>query len=154
MQIWSVRNKKPRKTWRLEPQTWRFSKYVPKRQIIFVTVFFTLLVGGLCCTLLLLFRQWWKDSLSLSTFMGWRVANCECYKAFTKTLEHLCFSGIRLELDSAFPQKLDWNNSSIISRLRFLPELSGNFKIFLICFLEQSCTRKSYIHINVFSFLP
>ena len=113
----------------------------PKRQIIFVTVFFTLLVGGLCCTLLLLFWQWWKDSLSLSTFMGWRVANWECYKVFTQTLANLCFSGIRLEFDSAFPPKLDWNNWSIISRPRFLPESSGNFK-FSDLFLRATTYRK------------
>ena len=128
--VFETKNLEKPGDWNLKPGDFQnMYQRKPKRQIIFVTVFFTLLVGGLCCTLLLFFRQWWKDSLSLSTFMGWRVANCECYKAFTKTLENLCFSGIRLELDSAFPPKLDWNNSSF-SRLRFLPESSGNFKIF------------------------
>ena len=98
-------------------------------------------IGGLCCTLLLLFWQWWKDSLLLSTFMGWRGANWECYKAFTQTLANLCFSGIRLEFDSAFPQKLDWNNWSIISRPRFLPESSGNFT-FSDLFLRATMYRK------------
>lgn len=81
--------------------------------------------------------------------MGWRVANWECYKAFTKTLANLCFSGIRLELDSAFAPKLDWNNSSIISRLRFLPESSGNFKIFWFV-SESNHVPESHTYIWMF----
>ena len=32
-----------------------------------------------------------------------------CIRAFSPTLVNLCFTGMRLELDSGFPPKLDWH---------------------------------------------
>jgi len=50
---------KSRKTWRLGPQTWRFSKYVSnnKKSIICLRVFLFYLFSAPCCTLWQLFWQ-------------------------------------------------------------------------------------------------
>ena len=69
---------KSRKTWRLGPQTWRFSKYVSnnKKSIICLRVFLFYLFSAPCCTLWQLF--WLTLTLT------------------PETLAHQCFTGMRL----------------------------------------------------------
>ena len=62
----------------------------------------------------------------------WTASSQEyAVRAFPHTLAKLCFRGMRLELDSGFPQKLFVRYEEGFCEItRFLPELSGNFKIF------------------------
>ena len=153
----------------------------PKTQVIFVMVFFTLLVVSVvlpCCPLgsnerILFYYPGRQDGEQSSEY---------AIRAFPHTLANLCFMGMRLDLDSGFPQKLLFRYEdgfwvflgvaeTIVGQLlccgvgivqclfnllyyvigvrntkkppgffeitRFLPELSGNFKIFLFTVIHR-----------------
>lgn len=81
----------------------------PKRQNIFVVVFFTQCKWSLLYSLVLAAARRFCFTIQID-----RTASGEV-RAFPQTLANLHFTGMRLELASSFPPKLDWYNSSIMN---------------------------------------
>ena len=91
--------KKPRKTWRLGPQTWRFPKYC-KMKIKMVDFLFQGILYLICATYCILLPHFLKSvSVSLST----RGASSFSRDLSTPILTY-GFTGMRSELYPAFPQ--------------------------------------------------
>ena len=110
MQIWSVWKKAPKNLEIGTSNLENICQIKPKRLNIFIChgIFYPL--SGLCCTLLLLFwqqRRRFCFTLQVDRTAGGKV------RAFPQTLLNLHFTGMRFKLDSGFPPKLDWYNSSI-----------------------------------------
>ena len=81
----------------------------PKTQIICVMVYSVYPFNGLCLVALLALVR--RFCFTISKLRRRRVAKWVCYMGFpTGLIANLRFMGMRLELDSGFPWKLDWYN--------------------------------------------
>ena len=132
MQIWSVSKNTP-KTWRVGPQPGDFEimcQIKPKRQIIFVLVFFALVVVSVllsCCS----FGR--NEKILFYSSIGRRVAK---WIGFSTDLSEPMLYGNEVGIGLRFPPKirlvqyLSIMKTVFFKITLFLPELPGNFKIF------------------------
>lgn len=132
MQIWRVWKKAPKYLEIGTSNLENICQIKPKRPNIFICHGIFSPVSGLCCTLLyslvalLAEKRRFCFTLQVDRTAGGKV------RAFPQTLLNLHFTGIRFELISGFPSKLDWYNSSIMKT------------IFLNCATPTGIVRQFY----------
>ena len=124
MQIWNVWKKSPPKPGDFQNKC----QIEPKTQIIFVMVNSVYPISGLCLVALLALVR--RFCFTISKLIRRWVAKWVCYIGFpTDLIANLRFMGMRLELDSGFPWKLDWFNiCSLLNEDSFF-----EIKFFLPC---------------------
>jgi len=95
--------KKPRKTWRLVPQTWRFPKYLLNENKNGRSLVSRYSLPYLCYLLhsfAAIFRVTFCFAVDATRQFELTIHS----SSFPRDLAHLCFTGMRLELYPGFPQ--------------------------------------------------